>query len=143
MTRYSAPRPFEVVAVYRLLVPLPVTVDWPSGPQVLELYVSDFPPFADANLRRVPDSVGYSVGRFKSVGHAEHTFQRGFIVPIKPPHIITTFFDRLVREGRADILHWPHTELTYLNSSRERPYLTLDAFHTYNVNRDAVKQIGG
>lgn len=119
-----------VCIVYRLLVPLPVTVEWPSGKQHLRLTESQLPPYAQADLYAGDEATGFYVQRFRSVAHAEHTFRRG--LELELPSVVVTFFERLVRDGRAEILHGPHCPLTYLPAPPPNPpWPMLDAFWTF------------
>lgn len=120
-------RTHEVYAIYRLLVPLPVSVDWPSGRQTCSAV--EIP--GDMRARMVltgPDHFETSQN-FSSVGHVHHTLGNGFKVRI--PSVINNFLAKLVREGRAEVIWGPHVELYWLDSSIRMRGPVADAYHTF------------
>lgn len=114
---------------YRVLVPLPVTVAWPSGAQTLRYDVSDFPAFTDIVLASQGAISGFIVGRYKSVSHAKWAVERGIVLAVKPPTVVGLFLDRLVREGRAEIVAGPHCRITWYDRSKNPP--PFDAYWTW------------
>lgn len=133
--------------VYQLLEPLPVSVQWKSGRQTLLPTISERPPFCDLNLVWGDKTFGIGAGRFASLDHAQHTLRWGY--ELTPPNPVATFFERLVSDGRASVLHGPHCPLRVMTLPAKPPHLCLDAhytwaeLHKYHNSLPPPIQIGG
>lgn len=120
-------RTCETIAIYRLLVPLPVSVDWPSGRQTFS---------AEQNGLHSGELLISGPGRhlsrrceFRDADHVRHNLANGFKVQV--PSLEYSFFERLVREGRAEVICAPCEPLYWLNYSVVRDLPVLDAYYTY------------
>jgi len=119
----------ECDAIYRLLVPPPVTVRWRCCTQTLRVRRNPYPPFGVIEL--ITDGGRTWADNFKSGLHAEHVLANGWRVPA--PGVFDTFMARLVRNGSAEIVAGPHC--AYLNQKMTSEQFSrlreLDARYTY------------
>jgi len=115
-----------VIAYVRLLVEPPVTVQWAKDVQTLTVVSNSHLPFGKIELT-VPSSWQRSEHCY-SGGHAYHIVKHG--LKIKVPSVWSTFFERLIREGRAEYVWGPHCEL-YWRPSPPNCLPPPDAYFTY------------
>ena len=97
--------------MYRLLVPLRVTVEVGNIPYTVGLDLSEVPPFVDSWLTKPGDVCGLWLGRYETVEHAFFHFSRGY--EVECPSLLELCFDRLVSEGRAELVAGRHMELRW------------------------------
>ncbi len=120
-------RTYETFAIYRLLEPMPVTIDWPTGSQTFEAIDRDYPPYGALEIRG-PDRA-FLDRPFQSSAHVRHTLANGF--KVKVPSIENTFFARLIRDGRAEVIRGPYMEIYWLDQSVPRGP-EIDAYYTFH-----------
>jgi len=129
-------RTYETFAIYRLLVPLPVSVKWPSGDQTFEAAEQAGPPFG---LLRITGPGSFKADHpFKSAAHVTHTLANGYKVTV--PSVQHTFFARLVAEGRAAVVWGPHMQIYWLDSSITRGAPVVDAYYTFERGRTITSE---
>lgn len=110
--------------IYRLLVPLPVAVAWPSGEQQVRTIAE-----SKCTLEIAGPGDFKNALEFRSAAHAAHTLANGF--KVRTPSIWDTFFARLVRDGRAEVVWGAHCEIYWLDRSITRDLPEVDARHTF------------
>jgi hypothetical protein len=120
---YKCDRTTEVIAYVRLLVEPPVTVQWPKDTQTLSVINNPHQPFGKIALT-VPSSWTREE-HCHSGGHAYHVVKNG--MKIKVPSVFSTFFERLICEGRAEYIWGPHSDLYW----RPTPKFQMPAPHAY------------
>jgi hypothetical protein len=107
-------RHHEIGAIYRVTVPLPVSVQWPSGQQTLEV---------GPGLRRSTPR------HFACLEHAIHTYAHGVLVTV--PSVESTFFEKLVRLGLAELVAGPHLGLYAPDYRPAALWPELNAYYTF------------
>lgn len=111
-SKYPAFRPTKEVHVsFRLLMPLPQTVIFPSGPVMVWLQSKSYPPYARL---LVGDREWSGLARFDSVESAER-YAAG-VLDFEAPSQSETVFRQLVKVGRAELLRDRHSQLYYMSS---------------------------
>lgn len=131
----------ECYAVYRLLVPPPVTVRWRGFTQTLRVRRVPWPPYGMIEV--LIDDRSAWTDHFKCGLHAEHVLANGWEVPAPGP--FATLMDRLVRDGLAEIVAGPHLPLTNLRMTPEQRAIwpCLDARYTYKGPEDLLAPRNG
>jgi hypothetical protein len=119
----------ECLAIYRLLVPPPVTIQWRGFTQTLRVRRNPHPPFGVIEVMIGQRSAW--TDHFKCGLHAEHVLANGWEVMTPGP--FATVMDRLVRDGLAEVVAGPHKPLTNLRMTPQQRNLwpCLDARYTY------------
>lgn len=110
----------------RLLVEPPVSVEWPSFTQTLSIRGNDHQPFGMIDITRQA-TWGISM-HFNSTGHAYHALKNG--LHIRGVWRLWPFFNRLVRDGRAEYIWGPHSLLFWLPDPPKLQRIP-DAFYGY------------
>lgn len=119
----------ECEAIYRLLVPPPVTVQWRGYAQTLCVRRNPYPPYGVIEV--LIDRKGVWADHFSSGLHAEHVLRDGWRVLV--PSLTGTLMVRLMSEGLAELVAGPH-KLAGIGSvprSERLRFLGLDARYTY------------
>lgn len=96
----------EGYAIYKLLVPPPVTVEWMGYTQTLRVNRNPHRPFGVIEVL-TGSSVEWS-DHFDSGAHAEHVLANGW--KVHSPGPFATIMDRLVRDGKAQMIVPPYIE---------------------------------
>jgi hypothetical protein len=121
-------RHHEIGAIYRVTVPLPVSVQWPSGQQTLEVRANNYPPYGISEL--VGPGLRRSTPRhFACLEHAIHTYAHGVLVTV--PSVESTFFEKLVRLGLAELVAGPHLGLYAPDYRPAALWPELNAYYTF------------
>ena len=124
----------EVVAYVRLLVEPPVTVQWPKAKQTLSVVSNPHPPYPPHGKIELTAPGSWTRDEHCHSGrHAYHIVMTG--LKIKVPSIWSTFFERLIREGRAEYIWGPHSDL-YWRPSPVHQMPTPNGFYGYDRKGD-------
>lgn len=121
--------PNEVTAIYRILVPVPLTVESRIyGTVTLRVRTVDWPPFS-IGLAETADGRQLWSPHFAEPGHGEYVLANGWRVPAG------SFADRmamrLVAEGRAEVVCWPCSSIELMTHNSKNLGPSPDAFYTW------------
>ena len=135
----------EVSAIYRIIAPLPLTVESRIyGVVTLRVRTVDWPPFS-IGLVEAPDGRQLWSQHFTEPGHGEYVFANGWKVAAG------SFADRLalrlVSDGRAEVVCWPCSSVLLKTGHSKNIGRSPDAFYTWNSSplyedTSAIRKLG-
>lgn len=104
----------QVLVTYRITVPLPVKVYFPSIRYVVRQKHFPWPPWFALEIEEAASGRTREViEHYRGPTQAMRVFFTG--VEVRRPSVADTVFQRMVRDGAAEVLEWPHCECAFVS----------------------------